>query len=353
MPMQIISPDLNIDYLGYRKLTIGLSLLVMALGIAAAIARGGVPTGIDFAGGTEFQLRFDPGVEVDEGKLREVVRGAGFLDATVVRFGEADASEFLVKFKARPDEAAGSQAVDGAVTGAPSEAAPEASVEDGLEANTRIARLESSIRTAIGPFVEQRVEYVGPKVGADLRRDGANSMLMSAIAILIYIAFRFNARYAPGAVIATFHDVLLTAGILVMANIEFDLQILAALLAIVGYSLNDTIIIYDRVRENLELHPSQDLESVLNLSVNQTMSRTVLTAGTTVLAVLALLLLGGEVIFPFSFTMLIGIVVGTYSSIFIASPLLLFLERRYGDRKLRTGSGRRGAAGAKERAARA
>ncbi|MEZ4330374.1 MAG: protein translocase subunit SecF [Myxococcota bacterium] len=333
--MQIISPDLNIDFLRYRKITIGLSLIVIALGIAAAIARGGIPTGIDFAGGTEFQLRFDPGVTVDEGRLRDVVRGAGFLDATVVRFGEVDASEFLVKFKERPDESAGAE--------------PE--VEDGLEANTRVARLEATIRQAIGPFVEQRVEYVGPKVGADLRRDGANSMLMAAIAILIYIAFRFNARYAPGAVVATFHDVFLTAGILVMANIEFDLQILAALLAIVGYSLNDTIIIYDRIRENLELHPAQDLEAVLNLSVNQTMSRTVLTAGTTVLAVLALLFLGGEVIFPFSFTMLIGIVVGTYSSIFIASPLLLFLERRYGDRKTRGGTGKRSAT--RERTARA
>lgn len=353
MPMQIISPDLNIDYLRYRKLTIGLSLLVMALGVAAAIARGGIPTGIDFAGGTEFQLRFDPGVAVDEGRLRDVVRGAGFLDATVVRFGEAGAAEFLVKFRERPDESVGAAGADGAgeATEAGAAGPGEAVVEDGLEANTRMARLQATIRAAIGPFVEQRVEYVGPKVGADLRRDGANSMLMAAIAILIYIAFRFNARYAPGAVVATFYDVFLTAGILVMANIEFDLQILAALLAIVGYSLNDTIIIYDRIRENLELHPHQDLEAVLNLSVNQTMSRTVLTAGTTVLAVLALLLLGGEVIFPFSFTMLIGIVVGTYSSIFIASPILLFLERRYGDRKAKGGTARRG--GARERAARA
>jgi preprotein translocase subunit SecF len=338
--MEIVSHDLKVDFLGKRRLWIGISLATIVLGVAAAIFRGGLPLGIDFAGGTEFQLRFDEGVAVDEARLRDVVRGAGFHDATVVRFGDADASEFLIKFKASPEEDV--SAVAGTADGA------EEGAVDGLAANTRVARLQAEIRSAIGGFVEQRVEYVGPKVGADLRRDGANAMLMSAIAILIYIAFRFSARYAPGAVVALVHDVLVTAGILVFANIagmrvEFDLQILAAMLAIVGYSLNDTIIIYDRIRENLELHTNADLEEVLNLSVNQTMSRTVLTSGTTLLAVLALLIFGGEVIFPFSFTMLIGIVVGTYSSIFIASPILLYLERRYGNPKAKGNSGSAGA----------
>lgn len=331
MPMQIVSPDMKIDFLGRRRLWIAISIAVISAGIVAVFVRGGIPTGIDFAGGTEFQLRFDDGVEVDEARLREVLRSEGFNDATVVRFGESDSAEFLVKFKERPDapdepaDAAGD--VEGQVAGAAGD-----EITDGLEANTRIARLEAQIRESIGGFVEQRVEYVGPKVGADLRRDGANAMLLSTIAILIYIAFRFSSRYAPGAVVALVHDVLVTSGILVMMNIEFDLQILAALLAIVGYSLNDTIIIYDRIRENLESNPSGNLEAVLNQSVNQTMSRTILTSGTTLLAVLALLLFGGETIFPFSFTMLIGIVVGTYSSVFIAAPILLFLERRYGSK---------------------
>jgi preprotein translocase subunit SecF len=321
--MEIVPHDLNIDFLGRRRLWIGISISLIVLGIASTLIWG-MPVGIDFAGGTEFQLRFDEGVAVDESRLREVARGAGFLDAEVIRFGAADSPEFLIKFKAEPEEDLAAAAAAGEV--------------DGLAANTRMARLQTAIRDAIGPFVEQRVEYVGPKVGSDLRRDGANAMLMSAIAILIYIAFRFNARYAPGAVVALIHDVFVTSGILVVANlvglrVEFDLQILAALLAIVGYSLNDTIIIYDRIRENLALHPSTELVEVLNMSVNQTMSRTILTSGTTLLAVLALLLFGGAVIFPFSFTMLIGIVVGTYSSIFIASPILLFLEQRYGGPK--------------------
>lgn len=322
MPMELVPHDLDFDYLSKRKLCIAASLVLILLGVVATIVRGGPPVGIDFAGGTEVQLRFDDGVSADESRLREVARGAGFEDATVVRFGEADASEFLIKFKGEPVS-----------TGA----AGNAEEEGGLAANARVARLEDTIREQIGGFTEQRVEYVGPKVGEDLRRDGMNALLMSAFAILIYVAFRFSSRYAPGAVVALVHDVLVTSGLLVMANaffrIEFDLQILAALLAIVGYSLNDTIIIYDRIRENLELHPSSDLEAVLNLSVNQTMSRTVLTSGTTMLAVIALLAFGGEVIFPFSFTMAIGIVVGTYSSIFIAAPVLLFLERRYGNPK--------------------
>jgi preprotein translocase subunit SecF len=335
VPMEIVPHDLNIDFIGRRRLWIGISILLIALGLAAVVLEG-MPVGVDFAGGTEFQLRFDEGIEVDEGRLRQVAQGEGFLDAEVIRFGEADASEFLIKFKAEPED----------------ELAAAGGETDGLAANTRVARLQQAIRESIGSFVEQRVEYVGPKVGADLRRDGANAMLMSAIAILIYIAFRFSARYAPGAVVALVHDVLITSGILVLVNqvglrVEFDLQILAALLAIVGYSLNDTIIIYDRIRENLALHPSDELEHVLNMSVNQTMSRTILTAGTTLIAVLALLIFGGNVIFSFSFTMLIGIVVGTYSSVFIAAPILLYLEQRYGDKKTRPGAARRRAATAK------
>ncbi len=327
--MEIVSHDLNVDFLGRRHLWLGISIGLIVLGIAAT-ALWGMPVGVDFAGGTEFQLRFDEGVAVDEARLREVAVGAGFRDAEVVRFGEGDSSEFLIKFKAEPEDEA---------------AAPAAGESDGLAANTRVARLQAAIRDSIGSFVEQRVEFVGPKVGADLRRDGANAMLMSAIAILIYIAFRFSSRYAPGAVLALVHDVFVTSGILVIVNhlglrVEFDLQVLAALLAIVGYSLNDTIIIYDRIRENLELQPGADLVQVLNRSVNQTMSRTVLTSGTTLLAVLALLFFGGAVIFPFSFTMLIGIVVGTYSSIFIAAPILLFLEQRYGARGKPGGAGR-------------
>lgn len=332
MPFEIVPPGTNIDFLGRRRICLIVSLVLIAAGIAAGFARGGIPLGIDFAGGTEIQLRFDEGIVVDESAIRDVARAAGFPDATVVRLGEVDSGEFMVKYK---DE--GAQA-----------AADAAEAGDGLVSNTRVIQLERALRDAIGPFTEQRVEYVGPRVGEELRQDGTNALLLSALAILAYVAFRFSSRYAPGAVVAVVHDLTITGGLLVMAGVEFDLRILAAMLAILGYSLNDTIIIYDRIRENLELHTKADLEDVLNQSVNQTLSRTVLTSITTILALVSLYILGGEVIRPFAFAMLIGVLVGTYSSIFIASPLLLFLEQRYGS----GGRGGKGAGAGKPKAAR-
>jgi preprotein translocase subunit SecF len=324
VPFEIVPSGTNINFLGRRRICLVISLAMIGLGIGAVLVRGGVPLGIDFVGGTEMQLLFDDGVQADESVIREVAREAGFTDATVVRFGEEGSNEYLVRFKADP------------------ETDPETIVEseepvDGLAANTRIILLEDAIRGRIGGFTEQRVEFVGPRVGAELRSDGANALLFSALAILAYVAFRFNTRFAPGAVVAVIHDLAITAGLLVMAGVEFDLRILAAMLAILGYSLNDTIIIYDRIRENMELHTTADLEEVLNASVNQTLSRTVLTSATTIVALLSLYFLGGEVIQPFAFAMLIGVLVGTYSSIFIASPLLLFLEQRYGDVGARSG----------------
>ncbi len=313
MPFELVPPGTNINFLGQRRICLAISVGLLVLSAIVAATQG-VKVGLDFDGGTEVQLLFDEGVVVDEAALREVATGAGFLDASVIRFGETDKREFLIKFK----DASGV-------------AEPEDDTPDGLAANTRVIQLEAAIRGAVGNFTEQRVEFVGPKVGAELREDGAKALLYSAIVILAYVAFRFNARFAPGAVVAVIHDLAITAGLLVMIGEEFDLRILAAMLAILGYSLNDTIIIYDRIRENMQLHTAADLEDVLNTSVNQTLSRTVLTSITTALALLSLYFLGGQVIQPFAKTMLIGVFVGTYSSIFIASPLLLFLEQRFGD----------------------
>jgi preprotein translocase SecF subunit len=176
--------------------------------------------------------------------------------------------------------------------------------------------------------VIERVDFVGPKVGADLRRDGIYAIAIACLLILVYVGFRFSPRYAPGAVVALVHDVAITAGFFVLFGLEFDLRVLAALLAVLGYSLNDTIVVYDRIRENLALHTKYDLAEVLNRSVNETLSRTLLTGSTTLLALLALLVLGGEVVRPFAIAMTIGILVGTYSSIYIAAPTLLWLEQR-------------------------
>ena len=325
MPFEIIPPGTNIDFLGQRRICIAVSIALIALGAVFASVNG-VKVGLDFAGGTEVQLLFADGVKVDEGLIRSVVADVGFADSQVVRFGDAGDLEFNIKFNSVVPGSAAALAVIEAQTGENGDGDAV-----GLESNTRVMVLENSLRGAIGDFTEQRVEYVGPRVGAELREDGAKALLYSAIVILMYVTFRFNSRFAPGAVVAVVHDLAITAGILVMLGEEFDLQILAAMLAILGYSLNDTIIIYDRIRENMEFRTTADLEETLNTSVNQTLSRTVLTSLTTLLALLSLYFLGGAVIQPFAKTMLIGVLVGTYSSIFIASPLLLFLEERYGN----------------------
>jgi preprotein translocase subunit SecF len=316
VPFEIVPSGTTIDFIGRRKICAVVSALLILAGIGAVIARGGVPMGIDFRGGTEIQLLFDEDVDVDEARIRSVVDGAGIENASVVRFGDGDGKEFVVKFPGDLDSISVEDMEEG---------------EDGATGkNDRVGLIERALRGGIGDFTRQRVEFVGPRVGAELREDGATVMLISAIAILIYVAFRFSMRFAPGAVVAVIHDLTVTGGLLVIMGIEFDLRILAAMLAILGYSLNDTIIIYDRIRENMEVRTKADLEDVLNVSVNQTLSRTFLTSITTMLALLSLYFLGGDVIQPFAFAMLIGVVVGTYSSIFIASPLLLFLETRYG-----------------------
>jgi preprotein translocase subunit SecF len=254
-------------------------------------------------------------VPASDGQVRDVLTGALEIEEpSVVRFGEVEDNAFLVRFKGNINQV----------------------VEEGEEGDADvqgtdlIVKLEQAMRGAIGPLSIERVEFVGPRVGAELRADGLKALLFASVAILIYISFRFNMRFAPGAIVAVLHDLFITAGIFVILGMEFDLRILAAMLAILGYSLNDTIIIYDRVRENMELHTSIDLPEVLNLSVNQTLSRTVLTSGTTLVALLSLFFLGGEVIRPFAFAMILGVLVGTYSSVYVASPVLLALERRFG-----------------------
>lgn len=293
---QIVPPDTNIDFIGKWKVCACLSLAFL-IASAAGYFTNGLKLGIDFAGGTEIQVRFDQD-GAEEGSIRAAVGSVGVRDASVVRYGDVGSRQFLIKFR-------------------------------GDEEHENIGLVKSimtELRDSIGPVQEDRVDFVGPRVGAELKRDGIQSLLIASVLILIYVAFRFSIRFAPGALVALLHDVFVTAGLFVLLGLEFNLSVLAALLAIVGYSLNDTIIVYDRIRENMESHTKANLPAVLNLSVNQTLSRTLLTSGTTLLAVLSLLFVGGEVIWSFSFAMAVGVLVGTYSSIYIASPTLLLLE---------------------------
>ncbi|MCA9509539.1 MAG: protein translocase subunit SecF [Myxococcota bacterium] len=310
---EIIPHGTHLDFIGKARLCVAISLAMVAASVVAVFVVG-VHLGIDFAGGTELHAKF-ASAPVDEGRVRDVVNGVpGLKDVSVVRFGGAEDNEFLIRFQNVADEA------DAAAAGS-------TDADERLRAD-RVSSVERALSGAIGGYERQSVDFVGPRVGSELRADGFKSIGLAMLLIMIYIAFRFSSRFAPGAVVAVFHDLIITAGIFVMLGYEFDLRILAAMLAILGYSLNDTIIIYDRIRENLEARTSRDLAAVLNESVNQTLSRTVLTSGTTLIAVLALAVLGGEVIRPFAVAMLIGVFVGTYSSIYIAAPTLMLLEAR-------------------------
>jgi preprotein translocase subunit SecF len=376
--IELVAHGTHIDFIGRWKIAAMLSALVIAAGLAAAPSR--LQVGIDFAGGWEIQVRFDESVKTDEGAIRSAL-SAEVEDVSVVRFGNDE--EFLVRFAVQPGEDI-SASLGGPSVGeatpellaegrepaapvggaeaqereaeAPSEVEEEARqgagdeelatlssgeveaaasagvLRDGaaLRQGQRADRIRELLNRDVGSVSLERVEFVGPRVGAELRRAGVLSLLIAGAMILVYISFRFTFRFAPGAIVALLHDVLVTSSLWVLMGREFNLQVLAALLAIVGYSLNDTIIVYDRIRENMELRTTTDLPEVLNRSINQTLSRTVLTSLTTLLAVFSLLLLGGEVIRPFASAMAIGIVIGTYSSVFVAAPVLLWLERRYG-----------------------
>ncbi|MDE0885741.1 MAG: protein translocase subunit SecF [Myxococcota bacterium] len=312
MSFELIPPNTKIDFIGRGKLCASLSVLLILLSVALIPVRG-LRLGVDFAGGTEMQVRFAPGVDVSEGKLRGVLAESRVVeDPTVIRFGEASAREFLVKFK-------GGEEIVNPALGESEEQAVTASID-------RVELVEAALVSGVGPLSVERVDFVGPRVGKELRSDGLLALFWASLAILVYVTIRFSSRFAPGAVVAVVHDLLVTSGIWIILGFEFDLRVLAALLAIIGYSLNDTIIIYDRIRENMELRTKAALPDVLNQSVNQTLSRTVLTSGTTLMALLSLYFLGGEVIRPFALAMLIGVVIGTYSSIYIAAPLLLLLE---------------------------
>ena len=302
--LELIRPDTNFDFIGKWKYCVAGSIAVILLGLAA-IPVIGVRWGIDFVGGTEVQVRFADGVPADEAKIRNAVQSVGVGEPSVVSYGEVSKNpEFLIRFQGGAGQ------------------------DQGAEQNLIVDRIQKALTEQIGAHSVDRVEFVGPKVGAELRRAGVKSMLIAFALILVYVGFRFSTQFAPGGVIALVHDVLVTSAIWLLWGQQFDLQVLAALLAIIGYSINDTIVIFDRIREVMGIHTAQDLPSVINQAVNQTLSRSILTAGATLLSVIALVLLGGEVIFPFAATMSIGIVVGTYSSVFIAAPIMLLLTDR-------------------------
>jgi preprotein translocase subunit SecF len=283
----------HIDFIGNRKIAMTFSGILMVIAIVSLAVRG-LQMGIDFTGGTLIEVGYQQTADLTS--LRKILSESGFENATVQNFGST--KDVLIRLK----------------------------LQEGVSsADLSTKVLEAINKNASTPASLRRVEFVGPQVGDDLAQDGFLALLYSTIAILIYVAWRFEWKFSVGAIIATFHDVIVTLGVFSVFALEFDLTVLAAILALIGYSLNDTIVIYDRIRENFRNMRKTSTIDIMNIAINDTLSRTLMISMTVFLVLLSLFFLGGEVIHNFSIALLFGVVFGTYSSIFIASPAALIL----------------------------
>ncbi len=296
--LRLFPDDTRIPFMRWRNISFSISLgLIVASLLAWAVI--GLNLGIDFVGGTLLEVRSRAGA-ADLANIRSTLGALGIGDVQVQEFGQPE--DVMIRL---PQQEGGERAQQAAIT---------------------------KIRTALGENHEiRRVETVGPSVSADLRQDGAIAVVLSLLLIQLYLWLRFEWQFAVGAVLTTIHDTVITIGLLSVLQITFDLPILAAILTIIGYSLNDTVVIYDRIRENLRRFKKMPLPELLDLSLNQTLTRTVMTAATTFLATFALFVFGGEGLRGFNFTMLFGIVIGTYSSIVISAPILIYFKLRTGE----------------------
>jgi preprotein translocase subunit SecF len=300
--MQILSKT-NYDFIKWRWHALALSALVILAGVVMIFQRG-IPLGIDFSGGTIVVYKFEKAVGEDA--VRNAIQSVPG-EKVVQQYGAAADNSVLI----RVPQTAG--------------------VEEGFNLEKDAKALNDAVKASnLGPFTEINREVVGPAIGKDLQKKGLWATLLSVLGITAYIAFRFRLTFAVGAIAATFHDILVTLAFLVFFGYDLSLNVIAALLTITGYSVNDTIVIFDRVRENMHTMRRDDLEKVVNHSVNQTLGRTLITAGTTFLSVLALYLFGGEVLEGFAFTMLVGIISGTYSTVFIAAAVAIIMSKRGG-----------------------
>ncbi|MBT5098796.1 MAG: protein translocase subunit SecF [Proteobacteria bacterium] len=289
--MQLIKQSLNIDFLGKRKLALIISTVLITVSLASLMTRG-LNLGIDFTGGTLVEIGYSQPVELQP--IRDALAQNQFNDAIVQHFGTA--RDVMIRLP--------SQAV----------------------ANSEVSNQVLQALANTGNPEMRRIEFVGPQVGEELRDDGGLAVVYALIGILIYVAFRFEYRFALGSVVALIHDVILTIGFFSVTQAAFDLTVLAAVLAVIGYSLNDTIVVFDRIRENFRKLRKEESIDVVNISINQTLARTLMTSITTLLVLFALFFVGGEVIHSFALALIVGVLVGTYSSIYVASATLILLN---------------------------
>jgi len=293
--MEIIKPDINIPFIGMMRTAGIVSAVLIVVALAAMVKNGGLIYGIDFAGGSVVEIKFSEAVEI--GKVRDALARSDLGGSEIKHFGGDDT--VLIS--------------------------TELSTGDlkGIESRVKAA-LDEDFASA--GYTIQRLEMVGPKVGADLRRKGLQAVIGSCLLILIYVTWRFEFKFALGGLLALVHDIIIALGIFTLLGKTFTLPVLAAVLTIAGYSINDSIVIFDRIRENIKRGTKKSLPDIINVSINQTLSRTILTSLTVLVVIMALLLYGGEIIKDFSLILLIGVIVGTYSSVFIASPTVLLWE---------------------------
>ncbi len=289
--MKFLNRKTSIDFMSRRQIALAFSVVLITAAITSLVVRG-LNFGLDFTGGTLIEVGYPVAPEINE--VRKNLATGGF-DSIVQTFGAA--TDIVVRIP-------------------PSDAS-----ESSAELSTRV--LEALSQGVEGELEMRRVEFVGPQVGDELTEQGILAVIYAMVGVFLYVMFRFQWRFSVGAVTALFHDVVISMGILSLAQVEFDLTVVAALLAVVGYSLNDTIVLFDRIRENFPRYRKRRPIEVVNTSINETLSRTIMTSTTTLLVLLALFYFGGEIIHGFAFTLIAGVVIGTYSSIYVASTTLL------------------------------
>ena len=306
--------DTRINWIKYRWWFAAVSVLVLAAGVLDVIRKDGLRYGIDFSEGTMVVAKFAEAPEIET--VREAVTALGYGSAVIQSYDRPEMNQVMIRVEKAPED-------EGAAATGSGSAGDDARAEPGIDetANRILEALRGGVAGELASF---STEIVGPVVGEDLRRRARNATIMALFAMLIYIGFRFEPVYGVGATVAVIHDVLVTLALVSIFNYEISLNVIAAFMTLVGYSVNDTIVIFDRVRENRHIHRRLELPDIVNLAINQTLRRTILTSGLTLLAVGALLIWGGEVLRAFSFVLVAGVVVGTYSSIAIASPIVLW-----------------------------
>ena len=305
--MELINPDINFDFVGKTKLGFLISAVLIFISITSVFVRGGLNMGIDFTGGSLVQIKFH-GELTNASDIKDALKPMEFKTIDVQQYGASIDNEFLIRVSRATKKT------------------------EGLTEEMKTV-LEKSY--GVGVVDIRSSEMVGTKVGEDLRKKGRNSIIADIICIFFYIAFRFEFKFAGGAITALIHDVIITIGAMSIANKEFNLTIIAALLTVVGYSINDTVVVYDRIRENLRKSRKKKFDAVINKSINETLSRTFLTSLTTLGVLICIFLFGGGVIHNFAFAMIVGLIIGTYSSMFVASPVVILWDKRSASAKSR------------------